>query len=117
MVGAACEEISPRNIVVAADILMARMKGSMNIRSAQVRHQVTVADTRDGALSGSTPQRSLQLGQGRYHLRADGLQRSDDCAPAHCGYAYHKRGGKAGGEAVRPDFMAEAEQAWGNESG
>ena len=71
MIGGGVPKNFTQDVVVATDIL----------GEEQPMHkyavQITVADERDGALSGSTLQGSLLLGQGRHRLRADGLRRGD----------------------------------------
>ena len=70
MIGGGVPKNFAQDIVVAADIL--GVDASMH----KYAIQITVADARDGALSGSTLKEASQLGQGRPHLRADGLLRS-----------------------------------------
>ena len=70
MIGGGVPKNFTQDIVVAADIL------GHDAPMHKYAVQITVADVRDGALSSSTLERGLELGQGRHGLRADGLQRS-----------------------------------------
>ena len=60
-----------QDIVVAAEVL------GHDAPMHKYAIQVTVADVRDGALSQQHAQGSVELGQGRHGVRADGLQRGD----------------------------------------
>ena len=78
MIGGGVPKNFAQDIVVAADIL--GVEASMH----KYAIQITVADARDGALSGSTLKEASSVGQGRPELRADGLQRSHHRVPADC---------------------------------
>src|SRR5438067_13174055 len=107
MIGGGVPKNFTQDIVVAADIL------GHEVPMHKYAIQITVADTRDGALSGSTLKEASSWGKVDTTYEQMVYSEATVALPLIAGYAYHKRGWESRPEKQFARIYAEAEQAVG----
>src|SRR5690606_39308108 len=85
MIGGGVPKNSAQDIVVAADVL-----GAPHAAMHKYAVQITVADERDGALSGSTLKEASSWGKVSMTYEQMVYGEATVCMPLIAGYAYHK---------------------------
>jgi deoxyhypusine synthase len=109
MIGGGVPKNFAQDIVVAADILNAQDGGDAP-QMHKYAIQITVADTRDGALSGSTLKEASSWGKVDTTYEQMVYSEATIALPLIAGYAYHKRGWEKRQEKQFARIYAEAEQ-------
>ena len=112
MIGGGVPKNFAQDIVVAADILMAQ-DGGEQPQMHKYAIQVTVADTRDGALSGSTLKEASSWGKVDTTYEQMVYSEATIAIPLIAGYAFHKRGWEQRTEKQFARIYAEGVQAVG----
>jgi deoxyhypusine synthase len=112
MIGGGVPKNFAQDIVVAADILNAQDGGDAP-QMHKYAIQITVADTRDGALSGSTLKEASSWGKVDTTYEQMVYSEATIALPLIAGYAYHKRGWEKRQEKQFAKLYAEAEQPVG----
>lgn len=112
MIGGGVPKNFAQDIVVSADILMAQDGGDQP-QMHKYAIQITVADTRDGALSGSTLKEASSWGKVDTTYEQMVFSEATIALPLIAGYAYHKRGWEQRQEKQFARIYAEAEQTVG----
>jgi len=109
MIGGGVPKNFAQDIVVSADILMAQDGGDQP-QMHKYAIQITVADTRDGALSGSTLKEASSWGKVDTTYEQMVFSEATIALPLIAGYAYHKRGWEQRQEKQFARIYAETEQ-------
>src|SRR4029079_12200976 len=109
MIGGGVPKNFAQDIVVAADILNAQDGGDAP-QMHKYAIQITVADTRDGALSGSTLKEASSWGKVDTTYEQMVYSEATIALPLIAGYAYHKRCWEKRQEKQFAKLYAEAEQ-------
>lgn len=112
MIGGGVPKNFAQDIVVSADILMAQDGGDQP-QMHKYAIQITVADTRDGALSGSTLKEASSWGKVDTIYEQMVFSEATIALPLIAGYAYHKRGWEQRQEKQFARIYAETEQPVG----
>lgn len=112
MIGGGVPKNFAQDIVVSADILMAQDGGDAP-QMHKYAIQITVADSRDGALSGSTLKEASSWGKVDTAYEQMVFSEATIALPLIAGYAYHKRGWEQRQEKQFARIYTEAEQAVG----
>lgn len=112
MIGGGVPKNFAQDIVVSADILMAQDGGDQP-QMHKYAIQITVADTRDGALSGSTLKEASSWGKVDTTYEQMVFSEATIALPLIAGYAYHKRGWEQRQEKQFARIYAETEQPVG----
>lgn len=111
MIGGGVPKNFAQDIVVAADILMAQDAGDHEYpQMHKYAIQVTVADSRDGALSGSTLKEASSWGKVDTAFEQMVFSEATIALPLIAGYAYHKRGWELRQQKQFARIYTEAEQ-------
>ncbi|MCE9526479.1 MAG: deoxyhypusine synthase family protein, partial [Planctomycetales bacterium] len=112
MIGGGVPKNFAQDIVVSADILTAQDGGDAP-QMHKYAIQITVADTRDGALSGSTLKEASSWGKVDTTYEQMVFSEATIAVPLIAGYAYHKRGWEQRQEKQFARIYTEAVQAVG----
>ncbi len=112
MIGGGVPKNFAQDIVVSADILTAQDGGDAP-QMHKYAIQITVADSRDGALSGSTLKEASSWGKVDTAYEQMVFSEATIALPLIAGYAYHKRGWEQRQEKQFARIYTEAEQAVG----
>ncbi|MBC7854872.1 MAG: deoxyhypusine synthase [Pirellulaceae bacterium] len=112
MIGGGVPKNFAQDIVVSADILMSQDGGDQP-QMHKYAIQITVADTRDGALSGSTLKEASSWGKVDTTYEQMVFSEATIALPLIAGYAYHKRGWEQRQEKQFARIYAETEQTVG----
>lgn len=110
MVGGGVPKNFAQDIVVAADILMAKDGAAEHPQMHKYAVQITVADSRDGALSGSTLKEASSWGKVDTTYEQMVFAEATIALPLIAGYAYHKRGWEQRTQRQFARIYSEAEQ-------
>ncbi len=114
MIGGGVPKNFAQDIVVAADILMAQDEGEHEYpQMHKYAIQVTIADERDGALSGSTLKEASSWGKVDTAWEQMVFSEATIAVPLIAGYAYHKRGWEQRSERQFARIYTDAQQPVG----